>query len=172
MDLQQGPDDLLDACPPWLSLGPEADWLGTGLNNPEPLSSERLDTFAEASDLSAETQERCLWTLAVVDSQTGKALRPVTPAEAQAVWVPQPTVYSSGLPSRDSLPEPLPSEILLERGSSEEGSCPPSPSPPSSEFGCLDRQLSMSSQLSKIGGPCQHCGVKGTLSTRMAFAHL
>ncbi|KAK9824908.1 hypothetical protein WJX74_005317 [Apatococcus lobatus] len=163
MDLQHPPDDLLDACSPWLSLpGPEADWLETCPSTSGPLSPGHLDAAAETSDLSADTQERCLWTLAVVDSQTGKALRPVTPAEAQAVWVPQPVAPTSNLLRGDSQPDPIPSsEAQPEQVTSEEGSSPPSPTLPTRGlFDSLERQTSVASQLSKIGGPCQHCGVK------------
>ena len=164
MDLQHPPDDLLDACSPWLSLpGPEADWLETCPNTSVPVSPRQLDAAAEASDLSADTQERCLWTLAVVDSQTGKALRPVTRAEAQAVWVPQPVTQTFSLLRGNSQPEPIPScEATPEQVTSEEGSSPPSPSMPTRGLSdSLERQTSVASQLSKIGGPCQHCGVKG-----------
>ena len=161
MDLQHPPDELLDACSPWLSFGPDADWLETCRHNVEPSSPGDLEPAAEVSDMSADTQERCLWTLAVVDSHTGKALRPVTPAEAQAVWVPQPVVPASGLVRGDSQPEPIPCDAKAEQVISEEGSSPPSPGLPTRASDSLERQTSIASQLSKIGGPCQHCGVKG-----------
>lgn len=168
MDLQHPPEEFLDACSPWLSLpGPEADWLETCPDTSAPISPGDLDAAAEASDLSADTQERCLWTLAVVDSQTGKALRPVTRAEAQAVWVPQPVSQPSGLVRGDSQLEPIPSsEARPEQVTSEEGSSPPSPGLPTRGLSdSLERQTSVASQLSKIGGPCQHCGVKGRVQS-------